>query len=84
MPENDDPKMIRLAYLLKHGTADDLDELAKLLGQTHPWTPPPPVSASMDSRPPGRFARILAWFRRRRNTDPQAKRSRRNRPTSTS
>lgn len=69
--ERDADRQQRLIHLIEHGNADDLDELARLLGQTDPWTPPPPP-APLNDTPPGPLSRMLDWFRRRRNTDPQA------------
>jgi hypothetical protein len=60
MPEpNDDDQQARLAHLISNGAANDLEEIARLLGETDPFVPPPPRP---EPAAPTLYARVLTWF----------------------
>jgi hypothetical protein len=73
----------RLSEFVQRGDGRDLEEIARMIGQTDPFKdfpvalPDPPADAA-----PGWLSQTLS--RLTRKTDPQANRWRKNRPTSTS
>ena len=62
--QSDDEWQARLSHLVKHGSGDDLDEMARLLGQHDPNADP--GHAAPREKPPGIFARMLELFWRPR------------------
>jgi hypothetical protein len=63
MPQRDDEEALaRLSHLVQHGGGDDLEEIARLLGQTDPYVDPPARRPAAREAAPGLFARALGWF----------------------
>jgi len=61
MPEDDDPNLARLAYLLEHGDEADAPEIARLLGMGDDEDDLPLPSASHQPEP--WYSSVRRWWR---------------------